>query len=136
MIFSTFITIIFVLMAAYALVLWSYSLWGRVLVLGYAVALVIVWLPDFATKTANYVGVKSGVNLVFMVMILVLLNGLIYMGRHLYLANRKLTLLTRHVALMQAPEPGSATAGVAHSTQNSQSIEHSTSNDLNDTGPG
>ena len=105
MIFSIFITIVFAFMAAYVISLWSHNWWGRLLLLAYAVALVIVWMPDVAIAAANYVGVQSGVNLIFMVMILVLLNGMILMGRQLYLTNRKLTVLARHVALMQTQAP-------------------------------
>lgn len=105
MIFSILITIVFVFMAAYVISLWSHTWWGRLLLLAYLVAIVLVWMPDVAIATANYVGVQSGVNLIFMVMILVLLNGMILMGRQLYITNRKFTLLARHVALSKSEAP-------------------------------
>lgn len=102
MIFSILLTAMFFFMTLYTLVFFGSSHIGRALVLGYLVATVIVWFPQISTEFANRLGIGRGVDLVLMIVVVVLINAMLLLARHLHLLHTRLTKLARHIAIAES----------------------------------
>lgn len=68
-------------------------------------ALYFVWRPDDLTSVANVLGIGRGADLVSYVSSLTLLLVILSTAGHARRVDRNLTLLCRHVAIMEAQAP-------------------------------
>ncbi len=69
-----------------------------------------IW-PDVTTVIANKLGIDTGTHLILYCTVLVMMAGFFFFYIRLRQLRRELTLMVRHVALMQAvesPTPGSS----------------------------
>ncbi len=79
----------------------------RVLLLGFAiVAIVSILAPGWVTRLANLVGVGRGTDLLLYGLIVAFLGYTATSYRRFRLIERRLTELTRQIALDEAPPPG------------------------------
>lgn len=102
MIFSVLLTAMFFFMTLYTFVFFGSSHVGRALILGYLVATVVVWFPQISTEFANRLGIGRGVDLVLMIVVVVLINAMLLLARHLHLLHTQLTKLARHIAIAES----------------------------------
>jgi hypothetical protein len=79
----------------------------RVLLVGFAVlAMVSILSPTWVTRVAHLVGVGRGTDLLLYAMIIAFLGDTATSYRRFRLMERRLTELTRQIALDEVPPPG------------------------------
>lgn len=106
MIFSALVTLLLLGVIVYALLQKrAFPLIGRTLPFVALAGIYVVWFPDRTSSAAHWVGIGRGADLMLYVWSLV--SGLLILALHLKLVayERRLTELTRHLALMGATAP-------------------------------
>lgn len=102
MIFSILLTIAFIFMSLYTLAFLSSRLLGRMLLLLYAGAILVLWAPDLSNQIANFTGIGRGVDFGLMLVSVISLNLIIFLIHHVHQLHKQITLLTRSMAINEA----------------------------------
>ena len=77
--------------------------WRRLGILGFAVAAVIaVIFPEITTKIARFLGVGRGADLLLYLLVVLVLYNMLVQAKQRNAAERRLTKVTREVAINQA----------------------------------
>jgi len=105
MMFAIFLTAVFGFMMFYSMVFVSSNLVRYFFVICYASAVYFVWNPDSTTVIANYFGVGRGLDFIFLLLFLAVINGLIFSVTHLSQHHQSLTKLARHISIVEARIP-------------------------------
>ena len=71
-------------------------------IVSYAFGIFFVIFPDASTTIAKCIGVNRGLDLLFCLIIVFLLNCVFYLLHHVYLLRRKMTDLARYISLKEA----------------------------------
>jgi hypothetical protein len=102
MILAVLLTVVFVFMAFYSVVFVRRIAIRYVILLAYSVSIVLVWNPGATTIIANYFGMGRGLDFVFVLFSVAIVNGLFFMTKHLNAQHQSITKLARHIALKDA----------------------------------
>jgi hypothetical protein len=102
MIFSVFLSAVFLFMAVYSFVFIPRRDLKLVLTLAYAVGMFFVWNPQTTHEIANFFGVGRGLDFFLILLSVTIVNALVLLARHMNAQHRALTQLARHVALHEA----------------------------------
>ena len=105
MMFAIFLTAFFGLMMFYSMVFVSSNLARYFFVICYASAVYFVWNPDSTTVIANFFGVGRGLDFIFLLLFLAVINGVIFSVTHLSQHHQSLTKLARHISIVEARTP-------------------------------
>lgn len=105
MIFAALLSFIFVFMAFYSVVFVRRAAVRYVLLLAYGAAIFFVWSPDTTTVIANYFGIGRGLDFVLVLFLIVIINGIFFIVRHLNSQHQSITRLARHIAIRDAHTP-------------------------------
>jgi len=104
-IFSLFLTFVFLFMAVYSFAFLRPPALQIPLCLAYLVGIYFVWDPDVSTVIASYFGIGRGLDFILILLSISIVNALVLLTRHINAQHRAITKLTRHFALMQARRP-------------------------------
>ncbi|MHC4946687.1 MAG: DUF2304 family protein [Planctomycetota bacterium] len=75
-----------------------------------AAAVAVTW-PDLTTRIAREVGIRRGADLVLYCSVVVMTTGFLMLYARLRHLRREITLLVRHVAIIEAREADAGTGG-------------------------
>jgi hypothetical protein len=102
MIFTSFLTAIFVFMAIYSIVFVHRVTFRSTLLFVYGAAIFFVWNPNATTVVANFFGIGRGLDFVFVLFLVAIVNGIFFIVKHLNAQHQSITRLTRHIAIHEA----------------------------------
>jgi small membrane protein len=105
MIVSILLTFVFFFMAIYSALFVQRPLARYFFLLGYVVAGFFVWNPGETTKIANTLGMGRGLDLLFVLVVVTIVNVMFFMGKHLSVQYKKITDLARFIAIQGAKHP-------------------------------
>lgn len=106
MIFASILTIAFIFMSLYTFAFMRDRLLGKLLLVLYAGAIFIVWVPDSSMTIAHLMGIGRGVDLGLMLISVISLNLILFLVHHVHQLHRQITLITRHIAIQDAINAG------------------------------
>ncbi len=99
MIFTWFLTSVFLFMAIYSLVFVRRILIRYALLFLYASAIFFVWCPDATTIIAQFFGIGRGLDFMLVLFSVTIINGSLFIIRYLNAQHQNITKLTRFIAL-------------------------------------
>lgn len=105
MILSALLTVVFFSMAIYSVVFVNRVSIRYLLLLIYCAAIFFVWHPESTTVIANFFGIGRGLDFVFILLTVAIINGLLIVVRHLNSQHQSISKLTRHIAIRDARVP-------------------------------
>lgn len=105
MILILFLTIVFVFMAFYSIVFVHRTIVRYVLLLAYSLAIFFVWNPELTTVIAHFFGIGRGLDFVFVLFLVAIVNGMFFIVRHLNIQHQDITKLAQHIAIRDANPP-------------------------------
>ena len=89
-------------MSLYTLAFLSGRLLGKMLLILYVGAILVLWAPDLSNKIANLTGIGRGVDFGLMLVSVISLNLIIFLIHHVHQLHKQITLLTRSMAITEA----------------------------------
>jgi hypothetical protein len=107
MIFSIFLTILFLFMAIYSAVFIRSRTIRWLLCSTYVISIYFVWNPAVTTTIAQYFGIGRGLDFFLILLSVAIVNAIVLLARHMNTQHRALTQLARHIALINARAPAS-----------------------------
>lgn len=110
MILTSLLSIVFFSMAIYSVVFVSRASVRYLLLLIYCAAIFFVWNPESTTVIAHYFGIGRGLDFVFVLLSVAIVNGLIVIVRHLNSQHQSISKLARHIAIRDASVPQSGSS--------------------------
>lgn len=102
MIFSIFLTVLFLFMVFYSLVFVKYSVVRVALIFLYSVPVFFIWNPDYTTIIANYFGIGRGLDFFLIIFSVAIVNALVFVARHINDQHQQITKLARYLSLRDA----------------------------------
>lgn len=106
MIFSIFLSAVFLFMAVYSFVFIPRHDLKVLLTLAYLAGMFFVWHPETTNDIANFFGIGRGLDFFLILLSVAIVNALVLLVRHMNAQHRALTQLARHIALQEArPRP-------------------------------
>ena len=102
MILALLLTIIFVFMSVYSIAFVQRSSIRYLLCFTYILAIFFVWHPNSTTTIAKYFGIGRGLDLIEVLFSVAIINGLLFVIKHLIAQHHKITLLSRYLAIRDA----------------------------------
>jgi hypothetical protein len=105
MIFSSFLTMVFVFMTLYSSVFVKQPAVRLLLIFCYASAIFFIWIPDATNTIAQYFGIGRGLDFFLILLSVSIVNALIFIVRHINSQHQNITKLARSVALRDATSP-------------------------------
>lgn len=102
MIFTSFLTLVFLFMAFYSAIFVGRSGIRYMLFFLYAGAIFFVWSPDTTTIIARFFGIGRGLDFVLVMFSVAIVNGLFFITKHLISQHQSITKLVRHIAIRDA----------------------------------
>lgn len=106
MIFSIFLTAVFLFMAVYSFVFLQPRALRLLLTVVYLVSIYFVWHPNATTALANVFGIGRGLDFFLILLSVAIVNALLLLARHMNAQHRAITQLARFIALQNVqPRP-------------------------------
>lgn len=102
MIFASFLSLAFVLMAIYSFVFIRSLIVRYILIVTYGLAIYFIWRPDVTTVIANYFGIGRGLDFVLIMLSVSIINALLFIVMHLIVQNKNITKMARNIAISNA----------------------------------
>jgi hypothetical protein len=105
MILASLLSAVFVFMMCYSVVFVRHAATRVVLLVAYSAAIVFVWNPEATTVIANRFGIGRGLDFIFVLFSVAIVNGIFFIVMHLNSQHESITKLTRHIAIRDARSP-------------------------------
>ena len=105
MILASFLTIFFVFMVFYSAISVRRAIARYIILAVYFMAIFFVWNPNQTTIIANYFGIGRGLDFVLVIFSVAVLNGTVFIIRHLTSQHQNISRLVRHIAIRDALKP-------------------------------
>lgn len=105
MILVLLLTGIFIFMAFYSVIFVHNTLIRYILFFIYITAIVIIWNPGIATIIAHYFGMGRGIDFIFVLFSVVVVNITVFIVKHLNFQHRSITKIARYIAINNAQTP-------------------------------
>lgn len=109
MIFSIFLTAVFLFMAVYSFVFLQPRALRVLLAVAYIAGTYFVWDPEATTAIAHLFGIGRGLDFFLILLSVALVNALLLLARHVNAQHRAITKLTRFIAMQNAQGPAEPT---------------------------
>ncbi len=105
MIFSLFLTIVFIFMALYSVVFTRTTVIRFTLLLIYIIAIFFVWNPDTTTVVANFFGIGRGLDFILILFMITIMNGMFFIIKNSQNQSQDITKLARYIAIKDTRIP-------------------------------
>jgi len=108
MLLSGLLTAIFGFMAFYSVLFVQRKIFRYTLLLFYGFTIYFIWHPEATTTIAQSVGMGRGLDLIFVLFSVAIINGGLFGIKHVSAQHKKVTQLIRHGAIQEAIKPNEA----------------------------
>jgi hypothetical protein len=105
MIFASFLTVVFIFMAFYSAIFIQRIVVRYCLFFSYTFAIFFIWAPNVTTTIANFFGIGRGLDFILILFSVAIVNGMLFIVKHLRGQHQNIMKLTRYIAIRDAFNP-------------------------------